>query len=285
MTILITGSTGTVGSALLTELGARNIPVHAMARRPTPSLDRPGVTTVIGDFDDPASLRRALAVSGADRVFLLTTSTERAEVQQAALVEAAGEAGVRHLVKLSQWAADPASPVRFLRSHAAGEQKIRDSGLAYTFLRPNLFMQGLLLFRDSIVRDRRFFGAAGEVPVSVVDVRDIAAVAADVLTTSGHEGASYDLTGPAALSHAELAAQLSAAVGHAIGYVDLPPEALLAALLGGGLPAWAAEGLVEDYAHYRRGEATFVSGDVERVTGQKARSFADFATAHAAAFR
>ena len=132
---------------------------------------------------------------------------------------------MRHIVKLSQLAADPGSPVRFLRYHAAVEQAIRASGLAYTFLRPNLFMQGLLGFRASIVAEGRFFAAAGDAKISAVDVRDIAAVAAAALT-EGHEGRTYDITGPEALTHAEMAERLSAALGRRVEFVDVPPDAM-----------------------------------------------------------
>ncbi len=113
-----------------------------------------GVEAVIGDFDDAESVTDAL--KGIARAFLLTPSSERAEAQQKTFVDLAIRAGVEHLVKQSQWAADAHSPVRFLRYHAAVEEKIQDSGIAYTFLRPNLFMQGLLGFRNTIVGQDKF---------------------------------------------------------------------------------------------------------------------------------
>jgi uncharacterized protein YbjT (DUF2867 family) len=119
---------------------------------------------------------------GVDRAFLLTNSSEQAEDQQSAFVAVAQSAGVKHIVKLSQWAADKDSPVRFLRYHAAVERIIKESGLAFTFLRPNLFMQGLLAFRETIVGQGKFFAAAGDTKISAVDVRDIAAVATAALT-------------------------------------------------------------------------------------------------------
>ena len=136
--ILVTGATGNVGIELARILTARGVPFRAMVRseeaaRTTDALV--GAEIVVGDFDDTATIARALA--GMERAFLLTNSSERAEAQQAAFVAAAWRAGVRHIVKLSQWAADPRSPVRFLRYHAAVENAISASGMAYTFLRPN----------------------------------------------------------------------------------------------------------------------------------------------------
>lgn len=287
-TILLTGATGTVGQAVAQALADRGMPFRALVRQPdTEAAQRlaalPGVELVTGDFNDPASLQRALA--GVERAFLLTNSTEQAEAQQLRFVELARQADVQHLVKLSQWAADAASPVRFLRYHAAVESAIRTAGLSYTFLRPNLFMQGLLAFGDSIRAQGQFFAPIGEARISVIDVRDIAAVAAVALTEPGHENQTYDLTGPAALTHAEMAAALAEALGHPVAFVDVPPAALRGYLAQVGFPEWQAEGLLEDYAHYHRGEAGVVTTDVQRVTGRPPRGFATFTHDYAPAFR
>jgi uncharacterized protein YbjT (DUF2867 family) len=188
-------------------------------------------------------------------------------------------------VKLSQLGADPVSPVRFLRYHGEVENVIRAAGIRYTFLRPNLFMQALLVFHSSIATTGKFFAAAGDAKVSVVDVRDIASAAAAALTQPGHAGRIYDLTGPEALTHAEMAAQLSQAVGRRISFVDITPEAMKATLLNAGLPLWQADGLLEDYAHYRRDEASVIASGVKEATGGPARSFAVFAQDYAPEFR
>jgi uncharacterized protein YbjT (DUF2867 family) len=145
-------------------------------------------------------------------------------------------------------------------------------------------MQALLVFRSSIATTGKFFAAAGDAKVSAVDVRDIAAAAAAALAQAGHEGRIYDLTGPEALTHAEIAAHLSHAVGRQISFVDIAPEAMKAALLNAGLPLWQAEGLLEDYAHYRRDEASIIASGVKEATGSSARSFAVFARDYAPQF-
>ena len=283
--ILVTGATGSNGTELLKLLSARGVPARAMVRSADKAgavAELPGVETVAGDFDDDRSLDRVL--HGIGRAFLLTNSTDRAEAQQIRFVAAAKRGGVRHIVKLSQFAADEASPVRFLRYHAAVERAIRESGLDYTFLRPNLFMQGLLAFAPTIKAEARFYAAVGEAKVSIVDVRDNAAAAAAVLTGEGHTGKTYDLTGPEALSHAELAAKLSDALGRTVTFVDVPPEAMREALSRTPMPAWQADGLIEDYAHYHRGEAAVVASGVKDATGTAPRSFAAFAHDFTAAF-
>ena len=284
-TILITGATGTIRTALTQLLSAQKVPFRAMVR----SIKQSGALAaweggevVAGDFNEEETIARAL--QEVERVFLLTNSSEHAETQQSTFVDAARRAGIKHIVKLSQWAADSHSPVRFLRYHAAVEQKITRAGLGYTFLRPNLFMQGLLGFRDSIAQQGKFFAAIGDARISAVDVRDIAAVAAKALTEEGHEGKTYNLAGPAALTHQEMTDKLSDALGRQIQFVDVSPEAMRGALAAAGFPEWQAEGVIEDYAHYARGEAAEVATGVQDATGNPPRSFAEFARDYAPAF-
>lgn len=282
--ILVTGATGSNGRELLKELAARGIQTTAMLRSGKDGSMLPdGIAPVEGDFDDEASL--AAALEGVERAFLLTPSTERAEEQQKRFVQVAARAGVRHIVKLSQFAAAPDSPVRFLRYHAAVEAAIRDSGMDWTFLRPNLFMQGLLQLAGMVREQGMFAAPIGDARVSMVDVRDNAAVAAAALTEDGHTGRIYTLTGPEALTHAEVATRLSAATGRKIDFVDANDDQLRHAMTAVGMPDWQIEGLVEDYAHYARGEAAVISDGVQAATGQSPRNFDGFARDYADAFR
>lgn len=282
--VLVTGSTGNTGRPLVELLRRRAVPVRAMVRHAPDrdGFDAAGVQTVVADFDDPASLAEAL--TGVRSAYLVTPSSERAQAQQERFVEVAANAGVRHLVKLSQLAADEASPVRFLRYHAAVERRIRELGLEFTFLRPNLYFQGLLALAGPIREQGSLFAPIGDARVSAVDVRDIAAVAAVALTEPGHTGATYTITGPAAVTHSEIAEAIGAASGRQVTFVDVPPEAF-AASLRGLLPDWQADGLLEDYAHYRRGEAAEVLPTVAEVTGTAPRTVAEFARDHVGAFR
>jgi uncharacterized protein YbjT (DUF2867 family) len=156
--------------------------------------------------------------------------------------------------------------------------------MGYTFLRPNLFMQGLLNFRSTIATQNAFYAAIGEAKVSAVDVRDIADVAVAALTETGHEGKVYDLTGSQALTHTEMAERLSAVLGRQIAFVDIPPEAMRDTLLGVGFPVWQADGLLEDYAHYRRNEAAAIASGVQEAIGKAPRSFEDFTRDYATMF-
>ncbi|NJK66228.1 MAG: SDR family oxidoreductase [Microcoleus sp. SU_5_3] len=282
--ILVTGATGSNGTEIVKRLAAQNVPVRAMVRNRdrASAIALPNVEIVEGDFDRPKTLLSALV--NVDRAFVLTNSTEHAEAQQLAFVDAAHQSGVNHIVKLSQFAADAQSPVRFLRYHAAVEAAIQASGMAYTFLRPNLFMQGLLNFRSTIVSQNAFYAAIDDAKVSVVDVRDIAESAVAALTQAGHEGKIYNLTGPQALTHAEMAEQLSAALSRQIAFINIPPEAMRDQLLSIGIPVWQADGLLEDYAHYRRNEAAAVLSGVQDAIGKEPRSFKAFARDYAKIF-
>jgi uncharacterized protein YbjT (DUF2867 family) len=282
--ILVTGATGNNGTEIVKRLATADVQVRAMVRdrERASAIALPHVEVVEADFDHPATLLGAL--DGVERAFLLTNSSERTQSQQIAFVDAARQSSVAHIVKLSQFAADEHSPVRFLRYHAAVEAALQASGIAYTLLRPNLFMQGLLNFRSTIATQNAFYAAAGEAKVSAVDVRDIADVAVAALTEAGHEGKLYELTGPQALTHAQMAEGLSEALGRQVAFVDIPPEAMREALLGVGLPVWQADGLLEDYAHYRRGEAAAVTSGVRDAIGKAPRSFEEFARDYAAMF-
>jgi uncharacterized protein YbjT (DUF2867 family) len=282
--MLITGATGTVGSEVVKRLSAHGVQVRAVTSDPQKAGAHrlPHVQFVPGDFDDVDSMGRACA--GVDRAFLLTNSTERAEQQQIAFTRVAQQSGVRHIVKLSQLHADANAPERFLRYHGMVEAAIQASGLTFTFLRPNLYMQGLLNFRQSIQQQSAFFAAAGDARISAVDVRDLADVAVAALTTAQHNNKVYALTGPDALTFAEMAHQLSRAVGRTITFVDMPPESMRAALADLGFPAWQADGLLEEFAMYRRGEAAGVEPGVREALGQPPRAFDAFARDYAPLF-
>lgn len=283
-TVLVTGANGLNGEELVKLFVARDIPVRALVRNKNraKNIALPGVELVEGDFDNPESLSGAL--DGIERAFLLSPSTENAQTQQLAFVEAAQKSGVRHIVKLSQLDAAPDSPERFLRYHAAVEAAISASGVAFTFLRPNLFMQTLLSFKDSIKSQNSFFAPMSEGKISIVDVRDIAQVAFASLTQSGHEGKTYNITGPQSLTHADMAAALSKILGREINFVDIPPQVMRKALVNLNFPEWQADGLIEEYAAWSQDEAAQVCDDVFDATGKKPFTFAEFAHHYAGAF-
>ncbi|WP_419802773.1 SDR family oxidoreductase [Mucilaginibacter sp.] len=284
--ILITGATGTIGSEICRQLSKLKIPFKAMSRSAKdakPIAELEGAEIIIADFNDPESLKNAL--KGIRQAFLLTSSSEKTEQLQLNFVAAAKKAGLEHLVKLSQLHADENSPVRFLRYHAVVENAIKDAKINYTFLRPNLFMQGLLGFKDPIIYQSKFFATVGNAKISLIDIRDIASVAVECLQGNTHYNKTYDLTGPESLTHYEIADKFSDALSKKVEYVNVDDKQMVSALRSAGFPDWQADGLIEDYAHYARGEAEKVSNNVLEITGNEPRSFDSFLSEYLQKFK
>ena len=283
--ILVTGPTGNNGSAIVRELLARGARLRGMvrdidkARREVPQ----DVELVQGDLDKPETLGPAL--EGVEKVMLLSSADARLTERETRLVEAAKETGVRHVAKFSVIGAGDAEPVGFGRWHGPVEAAIRNSGLSWTFLRPNVFMDNLLWFSSSIKEDGTFRLPLAQAAVSVVDTRDIASVAARVLTEEGHEGKAYTVTGPQALSYGRMAEILSAATGRTVRYVAISLAEHHARLVAAGMPAAYADAEVSLDGALANGFGHETSDAVSAVLGRSARTFEAFASDHAAAFR
>jgi uncharacterized protein YbjT (DUF2867 family) len=281
--ILVLGASGHVGGPLVESLAARGARFRA-AYRSAERVDqarRAGVDAVPVDYHDAASLDRAMA--GVERVFLVAPPVEDLAALERGPLDAARRAGVRHLVKLSVWGARTHDFV-FGRPHRTIEELIERSGLDWTFLRPNGFMQNLLAMAPGIRQTGvHAFPEGGR--VSWIDTRDIGRVAAAVLTGPGHEGRAYELTGPAALDYAEQIRIVSEAAGRPYAYVPVPDEDWRQAALGFGLPAYLVNALVDLQRLQRLGVCSPTTGTVEELTGSPPTPFRRFAEDHADAFR
>ncbi len=285
--ILITGATGTNGLELIRQLGevGEYVRVRALVRSPqrAQQLMHPyDVELSAGDLDDPASLNEAMRY--VEQLFLLSPVDQRQVQLEANAIDAARRAGVKHIVKLSALNAAPDSPSALLRWHAQTERTLRESGIAYTILRPNMFMQEMLRHAGSIRGEGAFYLPLGDTAVSLVDVRDNAAVAARVLTEAGHEGKEYDLTGPAALTFHDAAAQLATAIGEPVQYQPVPMDAWKRAFAATGAPHWMVDVVAELYGTFA-GNNQAVRDGVRQVTGAPARPFAEFARDYADKFQ
>jgi len=217
--ILITGATGTNGREVVRRLSDNGLKIRVMVRkRENANLPHSSdIEYVIGNFDNVASLGAALA--GVERAFLLSPSSAEQVIREANFIRAAKQAEVRHVVRFSILGAELDSPSRLIRRHGQAEQLLRDSGIAFTMLRPSYFMQNLLWYINDITTRGVFYSALpATCKHSHVDVRDNAAVAVAALTGSGHEGKVYRITGPEALSYQEVAEILSDATGKKVRY-------------------------------------------------------------------
>ena len=269
--IYVSGSPGNVGTKLVRLLAGRGEQVRVLVHDPEAAeFALPGVETVLGDLAEPESFART--VVGADAVFV--NSSRRAISLQANLIAAAASAGVRRIVDLS-WmgAATDSGSEAIGRWHAEVERHLVECGVAYTILRASAFMQnyvGQITVNDTIV------GTTATGRASLVDARDVAAVAATVLTDQGHKGRTYDVTGPQALSNPEVAAIISRVTGRRVRYVGTTPDLLADGYHRAGLPEWAALDLVAADVYRARGRLAQVTDVVERVGRKKPTTFEAF---------
>ena len=276
--ILVTGASGTVGSEVVRQLSKSGVPFRAAYRDPGKAPI--GLAAVAADLNDPKTLTAALR--NIEALFLVSPSQPALELNALA---AAKDAGVKHIVKLSVWGAE-GEDFSFARLHRPVEKAIEASGLSWTLLRPNGFMQNMATYNGAGIRAQgTFYGSTGDARSSSVDVRDIAAVAVAALTQPGHAGQTYTLSGPEALTCSEIAAKLSATTGREIRYVNLTDEQLKQGMTAAGIPGAYADMLLDLNRYYREDHASRITDDLKRVTGREPISFDQYAKENADAFR
>ncbi|WP_434418288.1 NAD(P)H-binding protein [Nannocystis pusilla] len=282
MSILVTGATGNTGSLVAKELRERGMGVRAMVRTPAAieQLARQGVDAVLGDFDEPESLTAALA--GVERAYLVCTPDERLERRETAFIAAARAAGVKNLVKLSAFAAGVDAGSAILRAHGRVERVLVGSGLAYVIVRPHGFMQTFVLSNEALIREAgAYILPAGRGRAPLVDVRDVARACVAAIVDDAHVGQAFDVTGPEALSFAEQADLLSAALQRPVTYVEGSEAMFDWAFALFGVPEVAREHAKFVFAALRRGELAEVADGLQRL-GVTPTPYASFAADFAA---
>ena len=278
--ILVT-TTGKVGSAAARLLVEQRQDVRVIARRPekAAALAAGGVEVVEGDLTDRASVDRAM--QGVTSVVLVSLAVPE---QELAVVHSAVQSGVAHVVKVTSKASAD-SPIARRRDQHAIEQGLLGSGLGWTLLRNNAYMQNFLVLAPSIAGTSSFGASTGDGRVGMVDARDVAAVAARVAAEpGGHHGATYWLSGPEALSYADAAGVLSEVLGRDVTFRALSFQEQEQAMVDVGLPPAVAHMNAQAVTLFADGDSDWVTDDVHRVTGRPPRGFAEFAGDHASAF-
>ena len=279
--ILISGATGKIGRELFRLLATSGEPVRVMARDPSKIDTVSGTVEVVqGDLNQEATL--APALQKVDKVFVLSPGPD-IPAQDSAMIRAAQQAGIRHLVMLSSLGVEHdagSGP-----AHRAEERQLRDSGLTWTVLRPNGFMSNLFQWRATIQSDGAIYLPTGDGRHAYIHPFDIAAVAAKVLTSAGHEGKIHELTGGEALSTADLAAKLGAELGKPLRHVDVPDAAYKDQLQRAGLPPFLIESITRFYTLIREGQLAYITPAVEQLVGRAPRRFDDWARENVGAFR
>jgi uncharacterized protein YbjT (DUF2867 family) len=282
MAVLVIGATGTVGRHVVRELVNRDVEVTAFVREPVPDAQftHPRISFALGDLGQPNTVHKAAANCTA--VFILTPHSPDQVALQNTAVDAAAATGAK-VVKLSSWGpvVRSDSPVPGARRHWITQQYILKRQIPYTFLQPNHFMQVIITrYAGEIRRTGRLGAPAGDCGISMVDIRDVAEVAALTLIDPGHDGCSYLLTGPAAPSYRQIAQLVGGLTGRDVTYHDLSEEEFAAWTAEQGRLPWEVEHAAAIYRLYRAGVGELVTDDVERITGHPPRGIEEFLTEH-----
>jgi len=274
--ILVTGATGQVGYRLMEALADARVAASAMVRVEAEGIDLPGSAEhVVGTLDGPPP---AEVLQAFDRVFLLSPAHEAQVELELIFIDALLAAGHRpHVVKMAaDGFEDPECDVRFMRNHREIAVHLDRIGLPVTYLAPTIFMENLLEAADTIRDQGTIFAPAAQARIAFVAVSDVAKVAAQVLTSGGHEVMTYVLTGPESLSYADVAAHVSAVFARQVDYQDMPEHITRQQMLASGLSPWQTDGTIELYDWIRQGGAKAVTSSVRDLTGQEARPIDDW---------
>ena len=283
--ILVTGASGTVGREVLSEVRKTGKPVLAMYRSAEDARSAPAdVNTVIADFADTPSLQKSL--QGIDTVFLVCGPVPQLIELEGNMIDASKQAGIRHIVLNSAFGAGT-FPKSFPSWHFQAEQKLQQSGIANTILRANGFMQNIGTYYASSIRSQSaFYASLGDAKISLVDVRDVGAVAAKALIEpQAHAGSIYELHGPEAVSNYEIAERISRIIGRTVSYVDLSEDAMRKAMLGLGMEETFVNAELELESLYRSGASAVSNGLVAKLTGRPERTLDAYLRENVAAFR
>lgn len=267
----VTGATGTVGGRVASLLAERGLPLRLVVRDAVraPTLPEASVREAPGGYAAFGEMRAALA--GVETLFLVPAHEAPDRVaQHRAAVDAAVAAGVSRIVYLSFLDASPSATFTLVRDHWATEEHVRGCGVAWTFVRMSLYMD----FLPAMVVDGVIRGPAGSRRMAAVLRADVAAAAAAVLAGEGHDGRTYDITGPEAFTLAEAAEEMSRATGRSIRFEDETEEEAYESRRGYGAPDWQVRAWVTTYLAIRDGLLDRVSPDFHRLTGREPTSLA-----------
>jgi uncharacterized protein YbjT (DUF2867 family) len=284
--ILLTGATGLAGSFIVDEFVRERVPVRILVRNKAKAKGLQGVPTVQiveGDMSKPSSLESAL--DGVDRALMISAPLMDMVETQNTFIDAAKAAGVRHVIKFSGLDARRDTTFPFGLMHKDIEEHLEKSGLAWTHLRPTGFMQEYLREAPSIINDSALYLPLGDVRLNPVDLADVGRVAFLLLRDGGHEGEQIPVTGPEALTMADIADRISRATARQVRYVPISPDARRQALIAHGIPAEFADALHKQVVERLKGGIeSQVDLSAHRLFNLKPTTFSEFAQRNAEAF-
>jgi len=282
--ILVTGSTGNVGTEVVNQLAQAGHKVRALVRDTKEASGKFPTTVdiVVGDLDNVDSLVNAM--KGVTKVYLLAPLTPSLVKHEGNVIDAAKRSKVAHLVKHSVLGAQYEA-ITLARWHRTGEKSLEASGLAWTHIRPSGFFQNALGWAGMIKNGGTVYFPTGEGRLAVIDPRDIAAVAVKTLTESGHEAKGYDVTGPKALSTQDQVDTIGRTIGKPLKFVNVPDAAARDSMLGQGMPTVIVDAYIEFCSIIRAGQAALVTDTVARLTGRQPRTFESWVADNVSAFK
>ena len=281
--ILLTGATGRVGSAAARALLRAQIPFRVLVRDPGKlGVDGEMMEVVEGDLGDPRAVEQAL--EGISRALIVMGNHPDQSILERQFATLAGNTGVSHLVKVSSMEAAPDATAILPKNHFGTEQHIASLGIGWTFLRPNYYMQNMLMYSGSIARTNSFALPLGDAKTAMIDARDVGEVAAVVLTTEGHARQTYRLTGPELIDFYEVAARMSAVLDRPLSYVAQSPEAFREVLGQFIQSAWQLDAVCELFAEIAAGSLEEQTSTTADLLGRPAVSLNTFTQQFAGAF-
>ena len=281
--ILLTGATGRVGSAAAKALARENIPFRALVRDPDKVAFDPDAAEIVqGDLNDPAIVEQAL--QGVSRALIVMGNHPDQSKLERQFASLAADAGVSHLVKVSSMEAAPDATATLPKNHYDTEQHIASLGVEWTFLRPNYYMQNMLMYAGSIARTGSFALPLGTAKTAMIDARDVGEVAAVVLTGEGHAGQAYRLTGSAMMDFHEVAARMGAVLERPVSYVAQNPEAFREVLGQFIQSAWQLDAVCELFAEIAAGSLEEQNSTTADILGRPTVDLETFTRQFAAAF-
>jgi len=281
--ILLTGATGRVGSAAAKALARANIPFRALVRDPDKVAFDPDAAEIVqGDLNDPAIVEQAL--QGVSRALIVMGNHPDQAKLERQFASLAADGGVSHLVKVSSMEAAPDATATLPKNHYDTEQHIASLGVDWTFLRPNYYMQNMLMYAGSIARTNSFALPLGTAKTAMIDSRDVGEVAAVVLTGEGHAGQAYRLTGPAMMDFHEVAARMGTVLERPVSYVAQSPEAFREVLGRFIQSVWQLNAVCELFAEIAAGSLEEQHSTTADLLGRPAVDLETFTRQFAGAF-
>jgi uncharacterized protein YbjT (DUF2867 family) len=277
MTILVSGATGNIGGEVTRHLLDRKASIRALVRdlKKADPLEAQGVEVTQGDFSQPETLDAAL--QGIDTAFLVMPNDRHQIELECNFIDAAKRAGVRHLVKLSVLRSGEL-PSTFQQWHRQIEEHLEASGMTWTHLRPNMLMQNMRWFIQTMAQQGAFYHSiSGETPISHLDARDVAAIAALCLSESGHENRAYDLTGAEAVSFEQVTQYFVSALNRSLQFIQVSPADMKAARLANGEPEWYLDAEAQLFDCWQNGAGSIITTTVADLLHRSPSTFEAYA--------